>query len=158
MQTLQISTALTSSSKEIWAYNLDDMFDELFTNVEIQDSIVVRCDMCYKTSHGPRNFVGRSSNGEQKAKGEAGLCHGENKLRGCLMPQTRPHHSTHFFFKCSEAVANSFLTTPSSLLCWTSSSSLCTAFICTFSTLSFLSSSLLSSSQPSSFYRGGSRN
>ena len=112
-----ISTALTSSSKEIWAYNLHDKFDEPFTNVEIQDSIVVRCDMCCKTSHGPRNSVGRSSKGEQKARGEAGSCHGENKLRGCLMPQTRPHHSTHFFFKCSEAVANSSLTTPSLLLC-----------------------------------------
>ena len=133
-----ISTALNSSSKEVCEYDFDDNFDEPFRNVEIEDFIVVHCDMCYRTSHGPRNCVGCSSHGEEWS---------ESKGRGWLMPQTRPIIQPVFFFKCSEAVANSSLTKSSSPLCWTSSSPLCTAFICTVSTLSFLSSSLPNSSQ-----------
>ena len=53
--------------------HLGDNFDELFRNVENEDSIVIRCYMCCRTSHQPISCVGcgmpwRGVKGKQRTR------------------------------------------------------------------------------------------
>ena len=77
-----IFMALNNSSKEVCPYDLDDNFDELYSYVEIEDSIVVHCNMCYRTSHHQEVVldVATLERSEGKAKGEVGSCCGQLSL------------------------------------------------------------------------------